>query len=85
MKNYRVAIIGGGPTGLVLAIELGMRNIPTIVFDSRTETTDYPKGASNSARSMEHYRRYGIADALRRSGLPETYPTDVAYFTRMDW
>ncbi len=31
---------------------------------------------------MEHYRRLGFADEIRREGLPADYPTDVAYFTR---
>ncbi len=79
---YKVAVVGAGPTGLVLGIELGMRGIPTILFDPRTSTTQYPKGGTNSARSMEHYRRYGFAAEFRKMGLPRDHPTDVAYFTR---
>jgi 2-polyprenyl-6-methoxyphenol hydroxylase-like FAD-dependent oxidoreductase len=33
---------------------------------------------------MEHYRRLGIADAIRPMGLPVDHPTDVAYFTRFN-
>ncbi len=81
--GFKVGIVGAGPTGLVLGVELGLRGIPAILFDSRTETTRYPKGGTNSARSMEHYRRYGIAAKLRDAGLPGDHPTDIGYFTRL--
>ena len=80
-EDFKVGIVGAGPTGMVLGIELGMRRIPTILFDSRWELTQYPKGGTNSARSMEHYRRYGFAAEFRLCGLPRSYPTDVSYFT----
>lgn len=79
---YKVAVVGAGPTGMILGIELGMYGVPTILFDPRTATTQYPKGGTNSTRSMEHYRRYGIAAEFRQLGLPRSHPTDVGYFTR---
>lgn len=81
-EDFKVGIVGAGPTGMILGIELGMRGIPTILFDSRSGLTRYPKGGTNSARSMEHYRRYGFATEFRLCGLPRNYPTDVSYFTR---
>ena len=33
---------------------------------------------------MEHFRRLGFADEIRAMGMPEDYPTDIAYFTRFD-
>ena len=80
--GFKVGIVGAGPTGMVLGIELGMRGVPTILFDPRGQTTKYPKGGTNSARSMEHYRRYGFAADFRLLGLPRDHPTDVSYFTR---
>ena len=77
-----VLISGGGPCGLVLAIELGRRGIRTALFHDKGETTPHPAAGASQARTMEHYRRLGFVQRVRAAGLPPDYPTDVAYFTR---
>src|SRR5215813_5457721 len=77
-----VAIIGAGPCGLVLAIELGRRNISTVVLEEKTRPSRFPSANATQARTMEHYRRLGFAEKVRAKGLPPDYPTDIAYFTR---
>src|SRR4051812_45229563 len=77
-----VLIVGGGPCGLVLAIELGRRRVPVVVFNDRPDTTPHPQANATQARTMEHFRRLGIAGEVRRQGLPGDYPQDIAYFTR---
>jgi 2-polyprenyl-6-methoxyphenol hydroxylase-like FAD-dependent oxidoreductase len=77
-----VLIVGGGPCGLVLAIELGRRNIPVILLEERTTPLRFPAANATQARTMEHYRRLGFAEKVRAAGLPADYPTDIAYFTR---
>ena len=77
-----VIIIGGGPCGLMLAIELGRREVPVILFDQNPSTSTDPKGNAIQARTMEHFRRLGIADVIRTKGLPRDFPTDIVYFTR---
>ena len=78
-----VVIAGGGPAGLMLAIELGRRRIKTLLLSERPGTTTFPQANATQARTMEHYRRLGFAAAIRRTGMPSDYPTDVAYFTRI--
>ncbi|WP_439403469.1 FAD-dependent oxidoreductase [Bradyrhizobium sp. DASA03068] len=77
-----VLIVGGGPFGLMLANELGRRGVSAILVDEKPGTAFNPQANATQARSMEHYRRLGFADEIRREGLPADYPTDVAYFTR---
>src|SRR5918994_2223812 len=77
-----VLIIGGGPCGLMLAIELGRRGIATIVLDEKDSPARFPQANATQARTMEHFRRLGFAERVRAQGLPPDYPTDIAYFTR---
>lgn len=77
-----VLIVGGGPCGLMLANELGRRGVSAFLVDEKPGTAFNPQANATQARSMEHYRRLGFADEIRREGLPADYPTDVAYFTR---
>ncbi len=81
-EKTSVVIVGGGPCGLMLAIELGRRQVPTILLDDKPDTSPHPQANATQARTMEHYRRLGFADAVRAEGLPADYPTDIAYFTR---
>ena len=78
-----VAIIGGGPAGLMLAIELGCRGVPCTVLEEDIHSPVLPKANATSARTMEHYRRRGFADQVRALGLPHNHPQDVVYCTRI--
>jgi 2-polyprenyl-6-methoxyphenol hydroxylase-like FAD-dependent oxidoreductase len=79
-----VAIVGGGPVGLMLALFLDRLGVKSVVFNSEAKTRWHPKGSTHNARSMEHHRRLGLANRLRTLGLPADHPTDVAYFTRFN-
>ena len=77
-----VLISGGGPVGLVLAIELAWRGVRSILVNTEPTTAVHPQGNTHNARTMEHYRRLGIADRVRAVGLPQDLTTDVIYLTR---
>jgi 2-polyprenyl-6-methoxyphenol hydroxylase-like FAD-dependent oxidoreductase len=78
----RVLIVGAGPVGLTLAMDLAWRGIDVTVVERRhSGEAPEPKCNHVSARSMEIYRRLGIAAKLRDVGLPEDYPNDVSYRT----
>ena len=79
-----VAIVGGGPVGLALALMLDRHGVASVVFNSEIDTRWHPKGSTQNARTMEHYRRLGFAHELRKLGLPADHSGDVAYFTRFN-
>ena len=78
-----VIIAGAGPVGMVLALELGRRDVPCVLLNDRPGPSPQPKANATSPRSMEHLRRFGVADRFRDAGLPANHPTDVTYVTRL--
>ena len=76
----QVLVVGGGPVGLTLAMDLAKREIRTVVAELRHKG-EPPSVKCNhvSARSMEIFRRLGASKAIREAGLPADYPNDVSY------
>lgn len=83
MEDTDVLIAGGGPVGLLLALELSRFGVRVMLVNDRTETSLNPKANAINSRSMEHFRRHGIGPRLRAAALPTDYPTDVCYVTRL--
>jgi 2-polyprenyl-6-methoxyphenol hydroxylase-like FAD-dependent oxidoreductase len=77
-----VLIVGGGPVGMTLALDLSWRGIDVVVAERRPANAEPSvKCGQISARSMEVFRRLGIADKLRSIGLPVDYPNDIVSTT----
>jgi 2-polyprenyl-6-methoxyphenol hydroxylase-like FAD-dependent oxidoreductase len=74
-----VLIAGGGPVGLTLAMDLASRGIDVTVLETR-RAGEPPNVKCNqvSARSMEIFRRLGLADKIRNTGLPPEFRIDVS-------
>src|SRR5947209_19632510 len=74
-KQYQIAIVGGGPVGMALAVELGQRGISTALVERRSTPQRIPKGQSLTQRSLEHFFFWGIVDELRAARvMPRDYP-----------
>ncbi len=82
MSESAVLIVGAGPVGLTLAIDLAWRGIDVTVVETRAPAAPpEPKCNHVAARTMEIFRRLGIADKIRNAGLPADYPHDISYRT----
>ncbi len=80
----RVLIVGAGPAGLALAIELGSRSIPCLVVERNARVGHAPRAKTTNVRTREHLRRWGIAKNLRAaSPLGLDYPSNVVFVTRL--
>src|SRR5580692_12253728 len=75
--DTQVIIVGAGPVGLTLALDLGHRGIRCALIEQKPEPQFLPKMERCNARTMEMYRRVGLADAIRAAGMPVDSPMDV--------
>jgi 2-polyprenyl-6-methoxyphenol hydroxylase-like FAD-dependent oxidoreductase len=77
-----VVVVGAGPVGITLAMDLAWRGIDVTVVEQRARG-EPPSVKCNhvAARTMEIFRRLGVARAVRQAGLPADYPNDVAFRT----
>ncbi len=82
-EQVAVLIAGGGPVGLTLALELEHHGIKAIVVERNPDTTRHPKMDITNSRSMELFRRLGVADELRKVAVPEDHPFDVSWVTTL--
>lgn len=74
-KNYQVVIVGGGPVGAALAVELGVRGVSCALIERRRTLQNIPKGQNLTQRTLEHFYFWGLADELRAARtMPPGYP-----------
>lgn len=69
-----VVIVGGGPVGMGLAIELGQRGVRCVVVERYASPQPIPKGQNLTQRTMEHFRSWGAEKELRAARtIPPEY------------
>src|SRR5712692_9212309 len=83
MAETQVLIVGAGPVGLTLALDLGQRGVRCMLIERNETAFQLPKMERCNARTMEIYRRLGIAEKVRDAGLPRGAPMDVFLATSM--
>ena len=81
-QRFQVIIVGGGPVGVGLAVELGLRGVSCALVERYREMQRIPKGQNLSPRTLEHFWSWGIVDELRAARImPPGFPISgiVAY------
>lgn len=80
-----VLVVGGGPVGLATAIELSQHGTRCIVIEPRAEVSWLrPRAKTTSTRTMEHFRRWGIAGTVRRlAPIPQSWSDQVVFCTTL--
>ena len=63
--QFDAVIVGAGPVGLTLAIDLGQRGVRTLLIERNSSTGPWPKMDRSNARTMEIYRRLALVDQVR--------------------
>jgi len=81
--NTQVIIVGAGPVGLTLAVDLGRRGVRCMLLEQKDAPQFLPKMERCNARTMEIYRRMGIAQKIRDAGFPRDAPMDVFIVTSL--
>ena len=85
MLSTPVLVVGGGPVGLTLALDLAARGVRCTLVERKDAPAFLPKMERCNARTMEIFRRMGIAERVRAAGRPTSLPMDVYHvITLMD-
>jgi 2-polyprenyl-6-methoxyphenol hydroxylase-like FAD-dependent oxidoreductase len=80
----QVIVVGAGPVGLTLAIDLGRRGIRCCLLEQKDAPQFLPKMERCNARTMEIYRRIGLAQKIRDAGFPSDVSMDVFIITTLN-
>lgn len=78
-----VLIVGGGPVGLALAIELGSRGVACTLIEQGDGRIIDAKMFATGIRTVEFCRRWGIAHRVRDWGFPRDFPFDNVFVTTL--
>ena len=80
-RTLPVLIVGAGPVGLALALDLARRGVACMVVEKGDGVIRHSKMGVVSIRSMELCRRWGIAERVRNAGFPDDYALNQVYCT----
>jgi len=64
-SNVDVIVVGGGPVGMGVAIELAQRGVRCVLVERHKRPQPIPKGQNLTQRTMEHFHAWGAEKALR--------------------
>src|SRR3546814_4097161 len=83
MIESPVLFAGGGPVGMTLALNLARYGVRSLLVERNPATTRHPKMDLTNARSMELFKRLGLAEKLRDAGVPRENAFDISWVTSL--
>jgi len=83
MTTVEVLVIGGGPVGLTTAALLGDFGIETLLVDRKRATSSHPRAFGIHPRTMEVWRRLGVADQVRQVAVPPEHTAGFGWMTTL--
>jgi 2-polyprenyl-6-methoxyphenol hydroxylase-like FAD-dependent oxidoreductase len=83
LTKTQVLIAGGGPVGMTLARTLSSFGVRCLLVERNPTTTRHPKMDITNGRSMELFRRLGVAGKLRAVAVPEENNFDISWITSL--
>lgn len=78
-----VLIVGAGPIGLTMAIDLAYNGIDCLLIEKADGKINHPKIGTIVTRTMEFFRRWGFVERIRTSGFPDDYKLAIIFCTSM--
>ncbi len=84
-QETEVLIVGGGPVGLSAAVELGRRGVQCLIIEPRHVVSQLkPRAKTTNVRTMEHFRRWGLAERVREvAPLKVDWSQDIVFCTTL--
>jgi 2-polyprenyl-6-methoxyphenol hydroxylase-like FAD-dependent oxidoreductase len=82
-RNIPALIVGGGPTGLAMAIELDRHGVGSLLVERHETTRQHPRASVVNARSTELCRYWGIADEVMAEAMVPSPNLGVTWTTRL--
>ena len=80
-RRFQVIVVGGGPVGVALAVDLGLRGVTCALVETRVGLSSIPKGQNLTQRTMEHFQFWGVVEQIRAARTaPEGYPIGEVTF-----
>jgi 2-polyprenyl-6-methoxyphenol hydroxylase-like FAD-dependent oxidoreductase len=78
-----VLVVGAGPIGLGQAIDLGWRGVDCMLIEQTDGVPESPKLGLVAVRTMEIFRRWGIAESILNAGFPNDFELSMLFATSM--
>lgn len=83
MIETPILIVGGGPVGLTLGIDLAHRGQPSVLVEERIGPAPHPKATLLGSRSMELLRRWNLDGPIFDAAVPNEHPYYIIFTTRL--
>jgi 2-polyprenyl-6-methoxyphenol hydroxylase-like FAD-dependent oxidoreductase len=84
MIETPILIVGAGPAGATLAAELGFGGASCLLIEQNPGENTHPRANMAGQRTMEIFRRWGLAEMVLEASLPADYPVNVVFSSRLN-